>query len=56
MAISMYELTGLFFIYSFFGWVMETTYAAIRRRRFENRGLVNLPFCVTYGIAAAAVS
>ena len=56
MAISMYELTGLFFIYSFFGWVMETTYAAIRRRRFENRGLVNLPFCVTYGIAAAAVT
>lgn len=56
MGILMYELIWLFFIYSFLGWVLETVYAAVRRKHFINRGLVNLPFCVTYGIGAAAVT
>lgn len=56
MSISAYDILWLFFVYSFLGWMLETVYAAMRRKRFENRGLVNLPFCVTYGIASATVT
>ncbi len=45
-----YERLWLFFAYSFFGWVLETVTAAVRQRRFVNRGLVNGPLCVLYGI------
>lgn len=51
-----YELLWLFFLYSFAGWVLETAAAALKQRRFVNRGLVNGPFCVIYGITAAVMS
>ena len=51
-----YELTGLFFAYSFLGWVLETVVAAARQKRFVNRGLVNSPLCVIYGISAVLIS
>lgn len=51
-----YELLWLFFVYSFFGWVMETTAAAVKKKRFVNRGLVDSPFCVLYGLAALVVT
>ena len=41
-----FERLWLFFAFSFFGWVLETVTAAVRQRRFVNRGLVNGPFCV----------
>ena len=47
-----YELLWLFFIYSFLGWVLETAAATVKQKKFANRGLVNGPFCVIYGIAA----
>ena len=50
------DLFWLFFLYSFLGWILETTYAAIRQKRFVNRGLVNLPFCLLYGFAAIFIS
>ena len=43
---------GWFFIYSFLGWVLETAAATVKQKKFANRGLVNGPFCVIYGIAA----
>ena len=46
------ELLWLFLLYSFFGWILETIFAAIRQKRFVNRGLVNLPFCLLYGFSA----
>lgn len=46
------ELLWFFFLYSFAGWVLETTVAAIKNKQFANRGLVNLPFCILYGSAA----
>ena len=51
-----YELIWLFFAYSFLGWVLETVHAAVRQRKFVNRGLVNSPFCVIYGITASAIA
>lgn len=39
-----------FFLYSFFGWVMECI--VIRREKgvWENRGFTHSPFCVIYGV------
>lgn len=51
-----YELLWLFFFYSFAGWVFETIVATIKQRRFANRGLINGPFCIIYGIAAIVMS
>ncbi|MCI8726671.1 MAG: putative ABC transporter permease [Hungatella sp.] len=45
-----YEILWLFLAGSFSGWVLETVLAALKRKRFVNRGLVNGPFCVLYGI------
>lgn len=53
---SCYELLWLFFIYSFLGWVLETITAAIKQKKFVNRGLVNLPFCVLYGTTSIFIS
>ena len=49
---SVYELLWLFFIYSFLGWLFETTYAAFRQKRFVNRGLVIGPQSIVYGNGA----
>lgn len=51
-----YELLWLFFIYSFLGWILETVVAATKQKQFVNRGLINGPFCVLYGITGTALS
>ena len=51
-----YELMWLFFMGSFHGWILETVMAAWKNKRFTNRGLVNGPFCVLYGIVLAALT
>ena len=53
MGYSGYEWLWLFFAYSFSGWVLETVTAAVRQKRFVNRGLVNGPLCVIYGITGS---
>lgn len=53
---TVYEILWLFLNGSFSGWVLETALAAARRRRFVNRGLVNGPFCVMYGIVLVLLS
>lgn len=50
------QLLWLFLCYSFLGWVLETATAAVRKKRFVNRGMVNGPFRVIYGIAAALIT
>ncbi len=40
-----------FFLYSFLGWCMEVAYAAVRKRKFVNRGLLNGCFCPVYGVS-----
>ena len=56
MISSGYEIIWLFFVYSFLGWLFETIVAAVRQKIFTNRGLVNAPLCVIYGISAVMVS
>ena len=51
-----YEIVWLFFCCSFLGWTLETASAAVKHKRFVNRGLVNAPLCVTYGISAVIIT
>lgn len=50
------EMLWLFLIYSFFGWVMETIAAGVKQRHIVNRGLVNGPLCIIYGVAALVIT
>ena len=50
MTYTFLELLAYFILYSFLGWVLEVSIIAIKDRRFRNRGFVNLPFCIMYGV------
>lgn len=52
MGITFYETAVLFFCYSFFGWLVETTVATIKEKDFRNRGFASGPFCFVYGVTA----
>ena len=49
-----YDLVWLFFLYSFAGWLLEVLQAAVKRHKFVNRGLLNLPLCPIYGTVAVS--
>lgn len=49
-----YELLWLFLIYSFAGWCLEVSMAALKRRRLINKGFLNAPFCLIYGFASVS--
>lgn len=51
-----YELLWLFLAYSFLGWVLETVTAAVKQKKFVNRGIINGPFCIIYGTTAVLMS
>lgn len=44
-----YEYLWFFFIYAFFGWLLEVCFAAVNRKQFANRGFLNGPLCPMYG-------
>ena len=54
MLFSFYEICWFFFIYSFLGWCGEVCLAAVYRKKFVNRGVVNSPLCPIYGTGAVA--
>ncbi len=45
-----------FIIFSFFGWVLEVAYSAVRHGRCTNRGFLNGPVCPLYGVGAVLLS
>lgn len=45
-----YEVLFFFYIYAFIGWISEVTVMSVLRRRFVNRGLLDLPILPEYGI------
>lgn len=53
---SYYELMWLFLIYSFLGWCVGVAVSAVRRKKFINTGVLNLPVCPVYGVSAVAYS
>ena len=44
------NLNILFLFYSFLGYITEVTIASFRNKKDINRGLLNGPFCMSYGI------
>lgn len=51
-----YIILLLFFtIYSFLGWVLETTFASVNAGKFINRGFLTGSFCPIYGLAAVFI-
>lgn len=52
----LYHALWLFFCYGFLGWVLETVVAALRSKRFVNRGLLDGPLCALYGLAGTLIS
>ncbi len=44
------ELLSYLLIYSFIGWLVEVFVMSLLQRRFCNRGFLNLPFCLSYGV------
>lgn len=51
---SYYELMWLFLIYSLLGWCAGVVVAAVKRKKFINTGVLNLPVCPVYGVSAVA--
>ena len=45
----------IFLIYSFIGWIYESTYCTIKDRRWDNRGFLYGPVCPIYGVGAVIV-
>lgn len=45
----------LFAVYSFLGWVLETTFASINAGKFINRGFLTGSFCPIYGLGAILI-
>ena len=51
MSSFLYHTALYFLIYSFLGWCLEVIYAAVQKRKFVNRGLLNGVLCPVYGIS-----
>ena len=52
----MVYLLFIFIVYSFVGWFFESLLTSIKEKRFVNRGMLNLPFVIVYGITAMVIS
>ena len=50
-----YEGLLYFFIYGILGWCAEVAFAAVKERRFVNRGFLNGPICPIYGVGVVMV-
>lgn len=46
----------LFFCYSILGWVIEVLFEAAVRRRYIDRGVLNGPWCIIYGVAGVVLT
>lgn len=47
--------TFFFFIYSFLGWILESSYVSIRQKKLYNRGFLIGPICPIYGYGALLI-
>ena len=49
------EYGWFFFIYALLGWCGEVAFAAVKEKRFVNRGFLNGPLCPIYGVGVAVI-
>lgn len=52
---SLSETIIYLFLYSFFGWCVEVVIASLKTHNFTNKGFLNLPFVIPYGITAVVL-
>ena len=50
------HILWLFLCFSVLGWVLETTLAAIRTRRYVDRSVLFGPWCIIYGVAGVLIA
>lgn len=50
-----YDYILYFYIYSFFGWLVESIYCSTLEQKIINRGFLNGPICPVYGVGALVV-
>lgn len=50
-----YQWLLFFFIYCFFGWIIESAYVSVKCRHFINRGFLRLPLLPLYGSGAVVM-
>ena len=48
----LYELLTYLIVYSFLGWIVESLYISILKKKLVNSGFLHGPFCPIYGIGA----
>lgn len=46
------QLVFFFYIYCFIGWIIESTYVSLHKKKFVNRGFMRGPFIPIYGSGA----
>ena len=54
MNYTLYQLLWFFLFYSFIGWAIGTSVAAVREHRFIDVGFLFGPYCPAYGFGAVA--
>jgi len=47
-----YQWLAFFYLYCFFGWIFESTYVSLKKKKFVNRGFLRLPMLPLYGSGA----
>ena len=52
---SIYAYYLLFMMYSFIGWVVETSFTFYKSKKFVNRGFLIGPYCPIYGWGCLAI-
>ena len=55
LGVDLYHILFWLFLYSFLGWIWESTYVSVKQKRIVNRGFVNGPVCTIYGVGAMSI-
>lgn len=55
MQFGLKEIAWMFFTYGLVGWLWETPYVSLKKRKFINRGFLRSPFIPIYGFAVTTV-
>ena len=55
LGVDLYHVLAWFWLYSFCGWIWESSYVSVKEKKLVNRGFVNGPFLTIYGTGAVTV-
>ncbi|HIT90035.1 MAG TPA: putative ABC transporter permease [Candidatus Merdenecus merdavium] len=55
LGIDLYHIISWFYIYSFLGWLWESSFVSIRSKKIVNRGFITGPLCTIYGCGGVSI-